>query len=75
MSAWKWLKEEIALRVGPDAADEIWTEYSRRLALDVAAAKRKRQVERLKLAQAAAALGDERAARRVATLKAWLAEH
>jgi hypothetical protein len=28
--AWAWLKAEIARRLGQDAADQLWVEYSRR---------------------------------------------
>jgi hypothetical protein len=28
--AWAWLKAEIARRLGPSAADQLWAEYSRR---------------------------------------------
>jgi hypothetical protein len=28
--AWRWLKDELARRLGQDAADHLWLEYSRR---------------------------------------------
>lgn len=33
-TAWRWLKDELARRLGPDAADLLWAEYSRRAKLD-----------------------------------------
>lgn len=61
MSAWDWLKEEIARQLGDETAAALWAEYRARARLDLEAARRKQQQRR-------ARGGNERARR-------WLVEH
>jgi hypothetical protein len=35
-TAWRWLKDELARRLGQEAADQLWLEYSRRAQQDKA---------------------------------------
>lgn len=56
MSAWDWLKAEIAQRLGEEQAAELWREYRARARLDLEAAK-------LKKLQRRAAMGSARARR------------
>lgn len=56
MSAWHWLKAELARRLGDDAAAALWAEYWARAALD-------REAARLKTLQRRARMGSARARR------------
>jgi len=47
MTAWEWLKEELARRLGDAAAEEVWAEYWRRNAFDNERRKVQRQQARI----------------------------
>lgn len=59
MSAWYWLKAELARRLGEEVAAELWREYWARAALD-------REAARLKTLQRRAGQGSARARRTLA---------